>query len=151
MVILGFSWMLVGLKRKKTNRCGEIIGVLKATGFNVTVMFNPKSRHHSKVASIGRSGKREKARLDAYSVRFEAKLVSNQLLNGLCTNDELEKKLEGLHAQAKKNENAPICTLISLTFVDDLTEQLSQLAENSYASKWTQMSFRVWATIKPRS
>jgi hypothetical protein len=130
-IFVDASW----LERKKTNRCGEIIGVLKATGFDVTVVFDPKSRHHSKVASISRSGKREKARLDAYSARFEAKLVSNQLVNESCTNDErieLEKKLEGLHAKAKKNENASISALLSPTFVDDLTEQLSQLPENSY-------------------
>jgi hypothetical protein len=130
-IFVDASW----LERKKTNRCGEIVGILKAGGFDVTVVFDPPTRRHSKVASISRSGKREKARLDAYSARFEAKLVSNQLLNELCTNDErieLEKKLEGLHAKAKKNENASISALISPTFLDDLTEQLSQLAENSY-------------------
>jgi hypothetical protein len=128
------SW----LERKKTNRCAEIVGILKVGGFDVTVVFDPPSRHHSKVASVSRSGKREKARLDAYSSRFEAMLVSSQLTNGLHTNDErvaLEQKVEEFHAKAKKNENASISALLSPTFVQDLTEQLAKLSENSYGCK----------------
>jgi hypothetical protein len=133
-IFVDASW----LERKKTNRCAEIVGILKAGGFDVTVVFDPPTCHHSKVASVSRSGKREKARLDAYSSRFEAKLVSSQLTNGLHTNDErvaLEQKLEGIHAKAKKNENASISALLSPTFVQDLTEQLAKLSENSYGCK----------------
>jgi hypothetical protein len=62
-----------------------------------------------------------------------------------CTKDErieLEKNLEGLHAKAKKNENASISVLLSPTFVDDLTEQLSQLPENSYGCQVNLLSYQ---------
>ena len=142
------SWF----ERKKPNRCADIIGILKAAGFDVTVVFDPPSRHHSKVASISRSGKREKARLEAYSARFEAKLVSNQLMTGLNSNDErvvLEKKLEELHAKAKRNENASVGSLLTPTFVQDLTEQLTKLADNNYGCQvnWLTGSYQADSVI----
>jgi hypothetical protein len=63
------------------------------------------------VASIDRAGKREKARLLAYSSRFEAKLLSKKLTSETTTTDErldLEKKLYELHSKAKTSENASI-------------------------------------------
>jgi hypothetical protein len=105
-------------KRKKSNCCSAVIGKLQTAGFDVTVVFDPPSRHHSKVASIDRAGKREKARLLAYSSRFEAKLLSEKLTNETTTTDErldLETKLYELHSKAKTSENASISALISPT------------------------------------
>lgn len=92
-ICIDASW----LERKARNRCAEIIGILKEDGFAITVVFDPPSRHHSKVVSIARCGKRENARLDYYAARFQAKLVSEELSKGSISNDEraeLEKELD---------------------------------------------------------
>ena len=147
-IFVDASW----LERKKANRCADIIGILKAAGFDVTVVFDPPSRHHSKVASISRTGKRKKAWLEAYSARFEAKMVSNQLMIGSLTNDErvtLEKTLEDLHAKAKRNGNASVSSLLSPTFVPDLIDQLRKLAENAYGCQvnWVTGSYQADSII----
>jgi hypothetical protein len=67
-IFVDASW----LEQKKKNQCGEIIGVLKATGFDVTVVFDPKSRHHSKVASISGQGNGSTTRCLFCSLRSEA-------------------------------------------------------------------------------
>jgi hypothetical protein len=132
-ICIDASW----LERKARNRCAEIIGILKEDGFAITVVFDPPSRHHSKVVSISRCGKRENARLDYYAARFQAKLVSEELSKGSLSNDErveLEKELEKLHSKARTKEDGSVSSLVRPSFVEDLKEQITKLPPSRFGS-----------------
>ena len=133
-ICIDASW----LERKARNRCAEIIGILKEDGFAITVVFDPPSRHHWKVVSISRCGKRENARLDYYAARFQAKLVSEELSKGSLSNDEraeLEKELEKLHSKARTKEHASVSSLVRPSFVEDLKEQITKLPPSRFGSE----------------
>ena len=63
----------IGLSAPSTTQpVAHVVHLLQAllkAGFKCHVVFDPPSRHHTKCASILRSGKRESSRLGAFSAR----------------------------------------------------------------------------------
>lgn len=76
----------------------NVITELCSAGFLITVVFDPTHRHHSKCASIERTGNREAARIGAFHARGEVMKVNLALREGSWTEDERNEKTGDLAA-----------------------------------------------------
>jgi len=79
-VVIDASWL--GIKSGNRDALSYTIDVLKLfldRGFRLLIVFDPKIRYHTKIASIQRSGQRECARAKAYHAKIETMQITNEL------------------------------------------------------------------------
>ena len=85
------------------------VEILLKEGFQVFVVFDPPHRHHSKVASIERAGKREESRLLALRSRADLIRLSDELsmtdTSAAAERAEIEQKMTELEKKIQKCEN----------------------------------------------
>lgn len=113
----------------------EVIVALCAASFNIIVVFDPPTRHHSKVASIKRTGERETARINAYHGRVETMRISEQLQTADLTADDrtaLEKERDKLQSKVKTAENKASNLLLPADFCSRVEEEISKLDLSNY-------------------
>jgi hypothetical protein len=106
----------------------SVFGKLRSMGFSVTLVFDPRSRHHTKKASIRRTHNREWARADAVKVKIALMNVSRQLKS--CPDEEQTGLLQEQKVLLKKNRAAE--TLLSNSLLpDDFMDRLRDELNNN--------------------
>lgn len=93
---LDVSWL--GIKAgSRGDPVGQILDLVRAltipsfrgdVGFNVVLACDPAGRHHTKLASVQRAGKREESRIKAFHAKVDVMRLSTELRSLRLTEDE---------------------------------------------------------------